>query len=207
MLFNRNKHAIAGKRVLDLACNTGRMSYPCLTLGAEKVIGVEYRQELIDRGKTIFEREGVADRMEWRQGDLYDHLAAMQPGEVDTILCLGFLYHTTRQTDFFREVRRLKPTYVIIDTSVAKNYVWFGRRAFMKKTPGLFLVQDDAAKTSDTSDEDGLAYWPSASFLETMFDKIGYKWRHIKYHGEVTDWAGMHNYKKDIRRSYIAQRV
>jgi len=206
-LFEDNRHAIEGKTVLDLACNTGRMAFPCIQLGAKKVVGVEWRQELIDHGKQVFEAQGVADRMEWNQGDLFDFLAASDPGAYDTILCLGFLYHTVQQVEFFRQVRRLQPRYVIIDTSVAKNYTWLGRSALFRKPPALFLYQDDAAKTSDTSDIDGLVFWPSTSFLETMFDKIGYKWKRIDYSKATSDWSGLSDYKKGIRASYIAQRV
>lgn len=207
MLFAENQHAIRDKVVVDLACNNGRMSYPCIMLGAKKVIGLEARQSLVDEGKATFDRLGVADRMEWNQGDLFDFLAGLAPGSVDTILCLGFLYHTTRQIDFFREVRRIAPRYAIIDTSVVRNYTWIGRSSLFKKPPALFMYQDNADKTSDTTDADGLVYWPSKSFLETMFDKIGYKWREIDYGKGVTNWDGLPDYKRGIRTGYIGERV
>lgn len=206
LLFERNVHALRDKIVLDLACNTGRMAFPCIKLGATKVMGVEARPELIERGKRIFDEQGVADRMEWHKSDLFTYLEGMEPRSVDTILCLGFLYHTTRQIDFFREIRRLRPSYVIIDTSVAHNYRWIGRSNLFKKPPALFLVQEDANKTSDTTDVDGLAYWPSRSYLETMFDKAGYQFTEIDFRkAGIKDWAGMSDYRKGSRAAYIAK--
>jgi 2-polyprenyl-3-methyl-5-hydroxy-6-metoxy-1,4-benzoquinol methylase len=48
--------------------------------------------------------------MEFVQGDVFDYLASASKNEFDVILCLGFLYHTVRQVDFFRQVKRLAPS-------------------------------------------------------------------------------------------------
>ena len=138
-LFADNQQHIEGKKVLDLACNNGRMAYPCIDLGAEKVFGVEARGSLIASGKEYFDSLGISDRMQWHQADAFEFMDAATPGAFDVILCLGFLYHTTRQVDFFRAVKRLRAKTVIIDSSIAKNYFWFGRTALFKKPPALFM--------------------------------------------------------------------
>lgn len=207
LLLTRNVDAIKDKVVLDLACNNGRLSYPCLELGAKKVIGVEARRELIDQAEEYIEGTGLEDRIEFVHGDLFEFLASAEKNAFDTILCFGFLYHTVNQVEFFRQIQRLNPTHVIIDTSVAKNYIWYGLSAFMKKPPALFAHVENPEKTSDTTDTDGVVFWPTCSFLERMFDIINYKWERIDYDPkEIKDLSGLEVYKRGTRASYFASR-
>lgn len=208
LLLTRNQHAIKDKRVLDIACNNGRLSYPCLVLGAKQVTGIEVRQELIDKGKEYLAGTEYSGKMHFVKSDVFDYLASVQPGEFDTILCFGFLYHTVRQVEFFRQVQRIMPDHVIIDTSVFKNYLWYGKSIFSQpQPPCLFMISEDPQETRNTFDSDGVAFWPTKSFLETMFNKIGYRHRQIIYSKqEIKDWSGMKDYRKGYRISYIAHR-
>ncbi len=206
-LLTRHQEFIKDKVVLDLACNTGRLSYPCLALGAKKVIGVEARPELIEQGKKYLQNTEYQSKMEFVQADMFDYLASASPHQFDVILCFGFLYHTVRQVDFFREVKRLAPQTVLIDTNVAKNYIWYGLQDFLGKPPMLQMIVENPNKTSDTTDEDGIAFWPTCPFLESMFQQINYDATKISYRSkEIGDWAGMKDYKKGLRVSYIAHR-
>ncbi|VAV89310.1 D-3-phosphoglycerate dehydrogenase [hydrothermal vent metagenome] len=205
-MFSKNTDRIVGRRVLDLACNTGRLSYPLLMLGAASVTGVEARRELIDRGEKIFAATPYAGQMKFEQGDLFDFLANAHPGQFDVIVCAGFLYHTVRHADFFREVKRLGPETVIIDTNVAKNYIWFGRQ-FFGKPPALFMYNEDPSKTSDTTDPDGVVYWPSTSYLEAMLDGAGYDWERVDFKKNSNgNWAAMGDYKNGTRAAYVGRR-
>jgi SAM-dependent methyltransferase len=206
ILFSRNRPQIAGMRVLDLACANGRMSFPCLELGARSVIGLEGRQSRIDDGKMRFSKLPYADNMTFVKGDVFDFLDRTDPDTFDVILCLGFLYHTTRQVDFFRACKRLQPQTVIVDTAVAKNYWWFGQKNF-GKPPALFFEQDNPGIERDTIDDDGFVYWPSTSFLETMFERTGFQPRRLAYNAaEIKDWSGMEDYRSGIHASYVATR-
>lgn len=205
-LFVQNKSSIEGKTILDLACNNGRMSYPCLSLGAKKVIGVEARPELIVQGQEYLKNDDLKSKMEFVQADVFDYLASAEANSFDTILCLGFLYHTVRQVDFFREIKRLSPNKVIIDTSVATNYIWYGLKSFISKPPMLLAIEEDSRKTSDTTDRDGVAFWPTKSFLKKMFDVINYDYQQLNYKKTVKNWAGLEDYKKGLRVSYIASK-
>lgn len=206
ILLVQNKSLIEGKTILDLACNNGRMSYPCLALGAKKVIGIEARQELIKQGQEYLKDDDLKNRMEFIQADIFDYLTSAEVKSFDTILCFGFLYHTVRQIDFFRQIKRLSPNNIIIDTSIATNYIWYGKKSFLNKPPMLLMIQEDSSKTSDTTDDDGIAFWPTKSFLEKMFDVIKYDYKQLDYIKTVKDWDGLGDYKKGLRVSYIASR-
>ena len=175
-------------------------------MGAKQVVGIEIRQELIDKGKEYLAGTEYAEKMDFVKSDVFEYLASVQPGEFDTILCLGFLYHTVRQVDFFREINRIRPQTVIIDTNVFKNYVWLGKSLFSNpQPPCLFMVNEDPKETRNTFDSDGVAFWPTKSFLETMFTAIEYPYQQIIYSKkEIQDWSGMRAYRKGYRISYIA---
>lgn len=205
-IFSRNAERLKGRKVLDLACNTGRLSYPILMLGAESVVGVEARRELIDRGLKLFDGTEYENKMKFEESDLFDFLGSANPGDFDVIVCAGFLYHTVRHTDFFREIKRLAPETVFIDTNVAKNYFWFGRKLF-GKPPALFMYYDDPSQTSDTTDPDGVVYWPSTSYLEVMLKGAGYDAAFVDFKKDgSSNWIAMDDYKKGTRAAYVGIR-
>lgn len=204
-IFAQRAELLKDRVVLDLACNTGRLAYPLLMLGAKKVVGVEARRELIDRGRDLFAKSPYAEKMTFVESDLFDYLDAAKPGDFDVIVCAGFLYHTVRHADFFRQVKRLAPQAVFVDTSVAKNYLWFGRE-FFGKPPALFMYVEDASKTSDTTDPDGVVYWPSVSYVEAMLRGAGYDSERVDFRRTVSDWTGLDDYKKGTRAAFVGRR-
>jgi len=122
MLLTGAPEAIANTKVLDLASHDGRFSFACLKLGAGHVTGVEARPHLVRNARENLLTQGFSARdFSFIQSDVFEHLAGVRPGEFDTILCLGFFYHTVRQIELLREINRIKPKYFILDTHVANE--------------------------------------------------------------------------------------
>lgn len=69
------KSDICGARVLDLAAHDGRWSYAFAAAGAAEVVGIEGRQDLIDRF-ALFPPKPWTDRITLRCGDIFDALDA-----------------------------------------------------------------------------------------------------------------------------------
>jgi SAM-dependent methyltransferase len=209
MLLTRNKDLIKDKVILDLACANGVFSYPCLALGARRVVGVEVQQSDVDDGIRIIETTGFKDKMEFVHSNLFDYLTTAPAGGFDTILCFGFLYHTPRQLDFFREIKRIGARHVIIDTVVVQNYIWYGLSNLRKKeafAPCLRLFFREPGRDY-TTELDGVVYWPTCSYLEAMFNHIGYDCQRIPYRRkEIGSWSGMENYRKKYRVSYVGHK-
>jgi SAM-dependent methyltransferase len=117
-IIGANRDILAGARVLDLACNDGRWSFAALQSGASHVRGIEARPELCEQARQTMERYGVAPgTYRFDCGDIYEQLRDAM-FEVDVVLCLGYLYHTYRDTELLHHLRRLDPRYLIIDTHV-----------------------------------------------------------------------------------------
>ena len=122
LILTRNADSIKGKKILDLASHDGRFSYACLKLGARHVTGIEFREHLVESSKKNLVDMGFRqDQFDFHQGDIFEFLPKVKKGEFDTILCLGFFYHTIRQIELLREFHRLAPQCIILDTNVKKE--------------------------------------------------------------------------------------
>ncbi|MFC1848211.1 class I SAM-dependent methyltransferase [Chloroflexota bacterium] len=123
VLLNRNREAIEGKNILDIASHDGRFSWACLKLGANHVTGVEGRQHLAEYANQNLVQLGyTSQHFESIQGDIFDYLPQVKPREFDTILCFGFFYHTIRQIELLREIERIQPEWFLLDTQVAQVF-------------------------------------------------------------------------------------
>ncbi|MDC1228927.1 class I SAM-dependent methyltransferase [Octadecabacter sp.] len=116
-LIEPNKDVISGAKVLDRASHDGRWCYAFAGAGAASVVGIEGRQEMVDKF-TDYPDAALRDKIELRVGDLYDGMeAAVAKGETyDVIGIFGILYDLTDHFRLFQLVRRLKPKLVIVDS-------------------------------------------------------------------------------------------
>ncbi len=206
--LTRNLDAIQGKRILDLACHDGRFSYACVKLGASSVTGVEGRPELVESAKAnVPEATFIC-------ADLFDYLQQVEPGTFDTILCMGFFYHTIRQTELLTILKALKPQNVIIDTAVYKDgrMLRWARRlnATAKKVrrrrvpeTNTFMSYwfEDPNNEAMTIENHGIAAVPTQSLLETLMRLHGFSFKELPW--QVPDWEHLEDYLDRRRVSYI----
>ncbi|MEJ6507900.1 MAG: class I SAM-dependent methyltransferase [Octadecabacter sp.] len=116
-LIEPNKDVISGAKVLDRASHDGRWCYAFAGAGAASVVGIEGRQEMVDKF-TDYPDAALRDKIELRVGDLYDGMeAAVAKGETyDVIGIFGILYDLMDHFRLFQLLRRLKPKLVIVDS-------------------------------------------------------------------------------------------
>lgn len=76
---------VRGKRILDLACGTGRHAIALSGLGAD-VVGVDSSEEMISRAREMAEEDDVA--VEFVMADMADIKGAVS-GRFDVVICLG----------------------------------------------------------------------------------------------------------------------
>jgi len=218
LLLTRHQEVIRGKRVLDIASHDGRFSYACLSLGAEHVVGIEGRQHLVEHARENLLALGCApERFSFVHGDIFDHLPAIRAGTFDTILCFGFFYHTLRQCDLLREVKRLGATHFVLDTDVrhppyARLLRVAGNLHLLPLLPRYFqrgaylqLLREDHTNDANTIDSGNVVAVPTESAIEMLLECHGFKWQRIAWLEEnVADWTNLDDYKKRRRASYIA---
>jgi 2-polyprenyl-3-methyl-5-hydroxy-6-metoxy-1,4-benzoquinol methylase len=111
---------IAGADVLDLASHDGRWAYAFAGAGAARVLGIEARQELIDRFADYPDAD-LRQRVELRCGDIFDGIAAevAAGSRFDVVAVFGIFYHIMDHFHLLRLILGLKPQLIIIDSEFA----------------------------------------------------------------------------------------
>jgi len=99
--------SLTGKRVLDIGCNAGFMSFECKKLGAEYVLGVDddsgtTKMSFIDQAE--FCREALGLDVDFGRGTFME-LAPERP--FDVVLFCGVLYHLEDWADGLDQMARL----------------------------------------------------------------------------------------------------
>lgn len=61
-----------GESVIDVGCGSGVLSFVAARMGAERVYGVDIQPEAVAVARDNAERLGLADRTEFRAGNLFD---------------------------------------------------------------------------------------------------------------------------------------
>ncbi len=171
-IFAENADLFAGARVLDIASHDGRMSMAALACGAESVVGIEARPELVDRAVANLEHYGQDPaRFRFIAGDVHEVLGSERL-EVDVVLCLGFLYHTLRFNELWYGIHRTGARHLIIDTQA---------HGMFDPDPRVRLHRELSERIG-TAKADGytvgpavLTGRPNLAALEMMLDCYGYE--------------------------------
>lgn len=108
--------SLKGKRVLDIACNSGFWSIQCAFLGAE-VVGFDARAELIEQANLLKWITG-ADGVEFRVLDFWQMSPEALGGDFDVVLNLGFLYHLPKPVEALELTKIMARKHILLDTAV-----------------------------------------------------------------------------------------
>lgn len=170
----QNRHLLEGRRVLDIASHDGRFSFAALKgAGAKHVVGLEARGSLVKHSRETLAHYGMADSaFRFIEGDVFETIRQIEPGSIDTVLVLGFLYHTARQYELASAISRIGATAVIIDSNVIANEP---RPIIQLKWEGT----GSDAQIWDAERKEVLSSKPSASAIQMFFEEFGYKMKHL----------------------------
>jgi SAM-dependent methyltransferase len=164
--------SLAGRRVIDLACDEGNFSTELAARGAAEVIGVEGRaRQAIARERA--ERRGVVN-VRFEQGDVR-HVTSTTHGSFDVVLCLGILYHldTPDVFEFARNVVGLtKPGgFALIETNVGLTRP--RRETFDARTYWGKSYPEDLARVGASLDN-LQSFWPTRTSLFNLLQHVGF---------------------------------
>lgn len=97
---------VKGKTVLDIGCGSGHYEVEYAKRGAAAVTGIDFAPAMLDLARRLTEREGVADRCTFLQGDFTTHPFQEK---FDVVLAIGvFDYVADPLTFLKRMVERSK---------------------------------------------------------------------------------------------------
>lgn len=108
--------SLRGKRVLDIACNSGFWSLQCALLGAE-VVAFDARPELIEQARLLQKITNLSS-IEFKVLDFWSMDRPSVGGEFDVVLNLGFLYHAPEPLDVLERTRAVAKNVILLDTAL-----------------------------------------------------------------------------------------
>jgi SAM-dependent methyltransferase len=170
---------LEGKRVLDIACNSGFWSIQCALLGAREVVGFDARQELVDQANLIKRIVGVKNA-HFRLHDLWNMTPESLGGTFDVVLILGILYHVSKPVEALGLTKAMSRDIVLLDTSV-----------FAARAPLIHLRWEEPDDILSAS-ASGVSMVPSRQSVEMIL-------RHHRYR----EWTEIPLRTRDMPDDYL----
>ena len=114
-----------GKRILEVACGTGRFTVMLADRGAD-IVGMDISEAMLEQGRRKAAATGVDGELEFMQGD-----AGRLPfpdDHFDAVFAMRFFHLAPDPEGFIREMRRVTKRQVFFDTfnrySARSAYNW-----------------------------------------------------------------------------------
>jgi len=136
---------IAGKRILDVGCGSGRYAVEFARRGAARVVGLDYAAGMLQLAREYAAAAGVADRCEFVEGD-FTSLALNET--FDVAIAVGVFDYQDRPVEFLRRMRE-RCTGRVIATFPGKSLVRMRVRQiryWWKDCPVLFYSEADVRR-------------------------------------------------------------
>lgn len=150
--------SLAGKSVLDIACNAGFWSIQARLAGADRVLGVEASERNVEQANFILDLIGL-DCIQYQVLNAYQ-VSKAELGEFDITFFFGLLYHLDEPMSALTRLYEVTKGFAVIDTSMAKMPV-----------PALSLKED---AVHDQNFSNGLKLVPSKSAVPIMLRHAGF---------------------------------
>lgn len=179
-LLDANGGTLAGKRVLDIACNSGFWSIQCALLGAREVVGFDAREELIEQANLIASIVGV-NNTEFRVLDFWDMRPEAVGGSFDVVLNLGILYHLPKALEALELTKAVAREHVVLDTVVLST-----------REPLIRVKWEEPTDIRNVASA-GITMTPSRASVELMLQQLNF-----------TQWAEIPLRTADMPDDYLA---
>jgi SAM-dependent methyltransferase len=155
--------SLKGKRVLDIACNSGYWSIQCALLGAE-VVAFDARPGQIEMANFLKSTVGL-ENIDFQVLDVWEMTPEKLGGMFDVVLNLGLLYHLPKPVELMERTMAMSHDSVLLDTAV-----------YPANSP-YFILQWDEPEDIRMSAHAGIAPLPTEEAVEMLL-------KHVK----ASDW-------------------
>lgn len=191
-IIGQNRELLRGARVLDLISYAGFWSLAALDAGAASVVVVETSQKNLHAARKNFSQSQFeVQRYKLLKAKITEVLKKMEPKQIDVVLCKRYFEHCYLP-DFFSELCRLQPKYVIVDTKVA-----FGEGALCRfSITGKAWKGARSGKIVSTPSHESIVLLCGSQFHWRVVD-----WKAM----DIADWTGIPDYADGSHRTYVLQ--
>lgn len=137
---------LAGKKILDVGCGSGRFCLAFAKEGAAKVVGVDFAKLMIDIAEELAKEQGVAEQCDFRVG-AFPEIVSDDEAPFDASTANGFFDYIAEPVPIIAKMRELTKGKMIMSFPKAVEFrVPIRRfRFWMKGTP-LFLYREEQVK-------------------------------------------------------------
>ena len=151
--------SLAGRRVLDIACNAGFWSIQCALLGAAEVVGFDGRPELVEQARLLESAVGTRNaRFECID---FSDMTPARFGTFDVVLNLGILYHLPDPLDALRRSLAMTSGLMLLDTMVDP------------RNEALVKLRWEAPMDVRSATRDGIVAYPTKKAVQIMLRHLG----------------------------------
>jgi tRNA (mo5U34)-methyltransferase len=169
--------SLAGKNVLDVACNEGFFSQVLYHLGAT-VRAIDIRPQNIERASVVQSlRRLDTSRLTF---EVEDFLENRDPkGAYDLTLFLGVLYHLENPMGALRLLRRVTKTLCIVETQMTRFNTTvesgWGREGELLHLPAsLAILQQTDTEQNRLAAYQSLSFIPNLAAVRQMLEAAGF---------------------------------
>ncbi len=159
-LLRETGGTLKGKRVLDIACNSGFWSIQCALLGAAEVVGFDARPELVEQANLVKSIVGL-DNVRFQQMDFWEMSPSRLGGVFDVVLNLGILYHLPKPLEALELTKAMAMEHIVLDTVICAE-----RGALIRV--GWEEPEDIRAAVSP-----GIVMYPTRRAIDLMLKHLG----------------------------------
>jgi tRNA (mo5U34)-methyltransferase len=161
---------LAGRSILDCACNCGAYSFIAKEQGAGECFGFDVRDHWINQARFLAEhREAPTDRMRFEVLDLYD-MPERGIGPFDLAFFLGIFYHLPNPIGALKTVTDLTREVVVLDTATRNDL------------PDGSLFAAEESTSHALSGAYGLHWFPTGpKVLRKVFGWLGFPEMRVVY--------------------------
>jgi SAM-dependent methyltransferase len=95
---------VVGKKILDIGCGSGRFCIPLARRGANKVLGIDFAQNMIDLAVQLANEQGVDGSCEFYCADF---LSISLEEKFDYVIAVGLFDYIKDPQPYFRKISTL----------------------------------------------------------------------------------------------------
>jgi predicted nicotinamide N-methyase len=196
-----NEALLRGRHILDIASHDGRWSFAALQSGCARITGIEARGYLVDRANGNMAHLAVPDdRFEFVFGDAFEVMKARE-FRADTVLLLGFFYHTERHVELAALVAGTGAKHIILDTNIVPERENTGNHALVK----LFEEPTDHESHAVGTSEMAVVGHPSREAIRMIFSRHGYSMSEFDW-APLLGGADLADYTEYRRSTFVLAR-
>lgn len=137
---------LAGKKILDVGCGSGRFCIEFAKGGAAKIVGVDFAAAMIDIANQLAQEHGVAEQCDFRTG-AFPPAVSDDEAPFDAATANGFFDYIAEPVPIIAKMRELTKGKLILSFPKAYEFrVPIRRLRFWLKGTPLFLYTEKQVK-------------------------------------------------------------